>query len=344
MLARLKVRLQQDTPNMINKQFPFCRTACRTVCSALIVACVAIAMPVQAESEETSDFPKEISSAIEIDSASNKEEQAELQTNEYDIAGGGSVGSEIIVSTLPHNLSPWGMFMAADWVVKAVMIILALASLLTWTVLISKRLEIMALKRKLRKSRAAVSASRTLADAANANTVSGVGRELINAAESELQLSSDILSNGQSGEGVKEGIKERIGASLLRIEAASSKRMMVGTGVLASIGAIAPFVGLFGTVWGIMNSFIGISQAKTTNLAVVAPGIAEALLATALGLVAAIPAVIIYNYFTRKISGVKALVSDISTDVMRLVSRDLDRGVSLSVLKTSVTPVKAAVE
>jgi biopolymer transport protein ExbB len=102
--------------------------------------------------------------------------------------------------------------------------------------------------------------------------------------------------------------------------------MNKGTGVLATIGSTAPFVGLFGTVWGIMNSFIGISEAQTTNLAIVAPGIAEALLATAIGLVAAIPAVIIYNQFARSISGYKALIGEASAEVMRLVSRDLDRG------------------
>src|SRR5437016_609620 len=98
-----------------------------------------------------------------------------------------------------------------------------------------------------------------------------------------------------------------------------------GTGALASIGATAPFVGLFGTVWGIMNSFIGISKAHTTNLAVVAPGIAEALLATALGLFAAIPAVVIYNVFSRAIAAYRALYGDCTAEVLRLLSRDLDR-------------------
>jgi biopolymer transport protein ExbB len=95
--------------------------------------------------------------------------------------------------------------------------------------------------------------------------------------------------------------------------------------VLATIGATSPFVGLFGTVWGIMNSFIGISKAQTTNLAVVAPGIAEALLATAIGLVAAIPAVIIYNHFARTTKGYLELVARGSGAVGRLLSRDLDR-------------------
>jgi biopolymer transport protein ExbB len=100
--------------------------------------------------------------------------------------------------------------------------------------------------------------------------------------------------------------------------------MRGGTGVLATVGATAPFIGLFGTVWGIMNSFIGISKAQTTNLAVVAPGIAEALLATALGLVAAIPAVILYNQLGRSIAGYRVLARQAAGEVERIVSRDLD--------------------
>ena len=103
------------------------------------------------------------------------------------------------------------------------------------------------------------------------------------------------------------------------------RRILRGTGVLATIGATAPFVGLFGTVWGIMNSFIGISKSHTTNLAVVAPGIAEALLATAFGLAAAIPAVVIYNVFARSIAGYRATLGDAAAEVLRLVRRDLDR-------------------
>ena len=112
------------------------------------------------------------------------------------------------------------------------------------------------------------------------------------------------------------------------IEAACGRRIMRGTSVLATIGATAPFVGLFGTVWGIMNSLIGISREHTTNLAVVAPGIAEALLATAFGLAAAIPAVVIYNLFARSIAGYRAQLGDASAEVLRLVGRDLDRGTS----------------
>ena len=111
---------------------------------------------------------------------------------------------------------------------------------------------------------------------------------------------------------------------LERVEAAMSRQIARGTGVLATIGATAPFVGLFGTVWGIMNSFIGISEAHTTSLAVVAPGIAEALLATGLGLLAAIPAVIFYNKLSadsnRIVGGYEAFADEFST----ILSRQLD--------------------
>jgi len=121
-------------------------------------------------------------------------------------------------------------------------------------------------------------------------------------------------------------LKASRASRLERIEAAAGRQMIRGTGILATIGATAPFVGLFGTVWGIMNSFIGISKQHTTNLAVVAPGIAEALLATALGLVAAIPAVVMYNLFSRWIAGYRALHADAAAEILRIVSRDLDRG------------------
>ena len=121
-------------------------------------------------------------------------------------------------------------------------------------------------------------------------------------------------------------MKERTAWRLERLVAGAGRTMGRGIGVLATIGAIAPFVGLFGTVWGIMDAFIGISRAQTTNLAVVAPGIAEALLATAVGLVAAIPAVVIYNVFARAIAGHKASLADAVAETMRLLSRDLDRG------------------
>lgn len=208
--------------------------------------------------------------------------------------------------------------MQADWVVKGVMIILALASLATWTVLVAKTRELNTLMRRQKLTLNTVMESQTL-KAANEKLSNNKGFvELTKAAEHEMHLSADALND-------TEGVKERVASHLERLEAASGRKVGKGTNILASIGATAPFVGLFGTVWGIMNSFIGISKAQTTNLAVVAPGIAEALLATALGLVAAIPAVVIYNHFARQIAAYKALTGDTSAAVLRLVSRDLSR-------------------
>ncbi len=220
---------------------------------------------------------------------------------------------------LPHDLSPWGMFMSADVVVKAVMIGLALASLLTWTIWLAKSIELLFARRNLRSGIDALAKARGWHEAAErlSGRRDGVGA-LVRAAADELQLSAGALS--------PDGVKERIVSRLERMEAAGSRRMIAGTGVLATVGATAPFVGLFGTVWGIMNSFIGISRQHTTNLAVVAPGIAEALLATALGLIAAIPAVVLYNVFSRWNAGHRALQADATAAILRLISRDLDRG------------------
>ncbi|WP_250463445.1 tonB-system energizer ExbB [Microbulbifer litoralis] len=212
-------------------------------------------------------------------------------------------------AALPHNLTPMGMFRQADWVVKAVMLTLLAASLVTWIALLAKGSELRALSRRQRQTLLRLSRARSL-DAVDHDDA------FLAAARAEWRLSAAVLSDGG-------GLKERVATSLQRLEAASGRRASRGTGVLATIGATAPFVGLFGTVWGIMNSFIGISKAQTTSLAVVAPGIAEALLATALGLVAAIPAVVIYNHFARRIQAYRAQVADTTAAVLQLVSRDL---------------------
>jgi biopolymer transport protein ExbB len=222
-------------------------------------------------------------------------------------------------ATLSKDMSALGMFMAADTVVKAVMIGLAFASVLAWTMWLAKSLELAGAKARMRRAMSAIGDARSLAEAGvRLRQRAGPSRALIRAAETELRLSEGVADAA--------GIKERIASRLARLEIAAGRRMARGTGLLASIGSTAPFVGLFGTVWGIMNSFVGISKAQTTNLAVVAPGIAEALLATAMGLVAAIPAVLIYNHFTRAIAGYRQQVGDAAAEVQRLVSRDLDRG------------------
>src|ERR1700746_1550677 len=197
----------------------------------------------------------------------------------------------VSLAQLPQDLSPWGMFLHADTIVKAVMIGLALASLVTWTVWGAKSIELLGARATVRRGLRVLASATTLAQA-HEKLRSGTGpvAQLMQAVANEIRLSANLRADG---------LKERIAWQSERIEMAAGRKISRGTGVLATIGATAPFVGLFGTVWGIMNSFIGISRLHTTNLAVVAPGIAEALLATAIGLVAAIPAVIIYNHFAR---------------------------------------------
>jgi biopolymer transport protein ExbB len=218
---------------------------------------------------------------------------------------------------LTEDLSPWGMFLNADIVVKLVMIGLLLASIVTWTVFFAKTVELRGARNAVRRDLRILNEAGTIAQAheqlRDGNSAVAV---LMQSAAQEIRLSASLRA---------EGLKERVALQLERIEMSISRKVSRGTGVLATIGSTAPFVGLFGTVWGIMNSFIGISNAHTTNLAVVAPGIAQALLATAFGLVAAIPAVVVYNVLARQTQHYRAFLGDASAQIMRLVSRDLDR-------------------
>lgn len=227
-------------------------------------------------------------------------------------------------STMPlaQSFSPWDMFLGAGPIVQGVMVILALASLLSWTVLIAKSVEFLRLRKGLTQAETVLEEADTLDGGEAYTRCCRIAHTLVMAAETERARSQDILDD-------KEGLKERIVLHLERLEAAEGHRLMRGTGLLATIGATSPFVGLFGTVWGIMTSFTGIAATKATSLAVVAPGIAEALLATALGLVAAIPAVVIYNHLARQSAACRAQVADLASLVLRLVSRDLGRMQSL---------------
>jgi biopolymer transport protein ExbB len=222
------------------------------------------------------------------------------------------------VALAPDTLTAWGMFVHADIIVQAVMVGLALASLVTWTVLLAKSWEFSRVRRRLGEARDHMLAAVRLSDIEDADALQhDIPRSLLDATVLELRLSHDMED--------KAGVSERVASRLDRLEARHLRELRKGASVLATIGATAPFVGLFGTVWGIMNSFVGIAESNTTNLAVVAPGIAEALLATALGLVAAIPAVVIYNHFARTLAGLKGVLGDLSAGIQQLVSRDLDR-------------------
>jgi biopolymer transport protein ExbB len=230
----------------------------------------------------------------------------------------------------PPDLNPLQLFLSADIVVKAVMAILLAASVVTWTILLAKLLE-------LRQAR--LGRGRALAAALAADSLSGLAASLNGSLDGSggntAMLHAATEERERSATLPAEGIRDRAALRLQRIEAAAARGLGRGVGVLASIGSCAPFIGLFGTVWGIMNAFLGISRSQTTNLAVVAPGIAEALLATAAGLVAAIPAVLVYNFFSRSIAASRAELGDLAAAIMLLLSRDLDRGAARPASRTA---------
>jgi biopolymer transport protein ExbB len=219
---------------------------------------------------------------------------------------------------VPRDLSPWSMFLSADIFVKGVMIGLAFASLVTWTIFLAKLVELLVARNRLNAALRRIGQAGSLLEAqASLGATKSVVGAFLAAAVRELRLSEDTF--------IESSIKERVASRFSEITKTESRDVRRGMSVLATIGSTAPFVGLFGTVWGIMNSFIGISKSQTTNLAVVAPGIAEALLATGIGLAAAIPAVIIYNHFNRETRRHLDLVARASGAVGRLLSHDLDR-------------------
>jgi biopolymer transport protein ExbB len=217
---------------------------------------------------------------------------------------------------LPSELSPWSMFLNADNVVKGVMIGLVAAASLVWMIWVSKWIQLWMGRRTIRADLAAIKSKSTL-DAASASVAHhrSVARLMLELARAEKQLSGGVLTPGTL---------ERIHSRLAESETSLVRQIRSGMGFLATVGATGPFVGLFGTVWGIMNSFIGISKSQTTNLAVVAPGIAEALLATAIGLVAAIPAVILYNNLGKAIASYRLLARETRGEVERIASREVD--------------------
>lgn len=215
-----------------------------------------------------------------------------------------------------HDLSPLGMFLMADWVVKSVIIMLIIASVISWTIAVVKFQEIKRISKQLAMSTANCLNVNRLQELKGIDKLCSVSQLMIQAPFYELSLSPNNMP--------KQGIKERVATALVDIEKQQKKQLISQLGFLATVGSTAPFIGLFGTVWGIMNSFIGISESNTTDLAVVAPGIAEALFATALGLVAAIPAVMLYNIFSRKVAHVTGQLSFLSAHLNRLLSRELD--------------------
>lgn len=220
-------------------------------------------------------------------------------------------------SMLPSNLSPWGMFLAADIVVKTVMVGLAAASFLVWTIWLGKLLQLWLARRRLRSELDLIRGQTSLdAGLLPLTRRHSLARAMMEAAAREVQTAASLA---------RTSVHDRVQTRLGEIETEANRSICGGMSFLATVGATAPFIGLFGTVWGIMNSFIGISKSQTTNLAVVAPGIAEALLATAIGLVAAIPAVILYNQLGHGIAAFKRLTRETRGEVGRILSRQIER-------------------
>ena len=212
------------------------------------------------------------------------------------------------------------LFLKADWIVKAVMIGLALASVWSWAVAIDKWLQIRKLEDGARIVEAALAEGRGI-DAIEESAKPGDAMaRVVAVGMAEARLARRIPNQTEAGLGRAIERMERVMQAASAREMARAER---GLAILATIGSSAPFVGLFGTVWGIMNAFRGIAQSRDTNRAVVAPGIAEALFATALGLLAAIPAVIFYNWLAGSLDRFATRLDALSDDVIARVSRRL---------------------
>lgn len=215
------------------------------------------------------------------------------------------------------DFSPLALYHHADQIVKAVILILIFASVLSWSIWSGKTLELLVRGRRMRKNLALLAGKRSLHQCGELSAQ--ICEQMRQVALTELDRADSRLSAQ-----ALQALRDRVVARIQRVEAAEARRATRGASILATTSAVAPFIGLFGTVWGIMHSFISIAQSQTTNLSVVAPGIAEALFATALGLVVAIPAVILYNVIGRLITGYRLLLAESMTLTLCLLSHDLD--------------------
>ena len=209
----------------------------------------------------------------------------------------------------------------AHWVVKVVMAVLAAMIFVVLTVLLFKSVEIAKANRRLRKSFLLASSTERMGGlSSQLPAAPEAGAAILRLVEAELASLPDAISQIEA-----EGLRERCRIGLQRVDATALYTLRSGVGLLAQIAATAPFIGLFGTVFGIMNAFLAIAATKTTSLSVVAPGIAEALLATAVGLGAAIPAVLVYNLLLRNIAAFRHRLADVAALAERLLSREIDR-------------------
>jgi biopolymer transport protein ExbB len=226
------------------------------------------------------------------------------------------------------HLGPWEMFMDAEPLVKVVMVGLVIASFFSWTILILKIFEFNSQSRVTNRFLEAFRGARSISDMGKtAEAEEFAGNPLADmcaaaAAEVELSRQAGLHVAGEH----RDTTIMRAQSAVNAVQASLARRLSGGMQYLATVGSTGPFIGLFGTVYGIMHSFIGIANSNTTNLAVVAPGIAEALLATGLGLFAAIPSVVFYNYFQSAITAYGSRTEGFVAELMNAISRQLDKG------------------
>ena len=270
------------------------------------------------------------SSAAPADASTTAAPAASGAPAAADAAASSAASPDAAPATIKHagKLTPFTMFLDATAVVKFVMIGLLLASVFSWTLLITKIFEFASLNRESDKFLEAFRGAKSIADmnriATSEDFEGNPMADMAAAAATEVELSrqAGLSVSGEHRDSTIVRASTAVGA----VQASLGKRMSSGMQFLASVGSSGPFIGLFGTVYGIMNSFIGISNTNTTNLAVVAPGIAEALLATGIGLFAAIPSVIFYNYFQTRISAYGTRSEGFVAELMNAISRQLDKG------------------
>jgi biopolymer transport protein ExbB len=226
------------------------------------------------------------------------------------------------------HLNPWEMFLSAKLVVQIVMVLLAACSLFSWTILIIKIFEFLTMNRVTNRFLETFRGAKSISDMGRiAESEEFAGNPLADmaaaaSAEVELSKQAGLHVDGEH----RDTTINRAQSAVNAVQASLARRLSGGMQFLATVGSTGPFVGLFGTVYGIMDSFIGIANTNTTNLAVVAPGIAEALLATGLGLFAAIPSVVFYNYFQTQITSYGSRTEGFVAELMNAISRQLDRG------------------
>ena len=223
-----------------------------------------------------------------------------------------------------ESFSAWALFLRADWVVKGVMIGLAVASLWSWTIILDKLFRFAALNRQADRFEDAVSSGGSLEE-----VDAQAGEQPKHPLPRMLRVALREWKGAKAGGALSEAqgalVVQRIDRGLDGVIARESQRVEDGLGSLAIVATASPFVGLFGTVWGIMNAFQAIAVERNTNLTVVAPAIAEALFATAIGLLAAIPAYIAYNKFStdaaRFASRLEGFADDLTTIIARRVGK-----------------------